>query len=66
MIFLRMDVGIFIYWFREQQDDLESQNVLWDISRHLSSHLILEVPFFLEHDVRQVFFFSLQEATHSA
>ena len=62
-IFFRMDVGILIYWFREQQDDLESQNALWDISRHLSSHLVLEVPFFLEHDVRHVFFVSSQEAT---
>ena len=64
VIFFKMDVEILIYWLREQQDDLESQNELWDISRQLSSHLALEVPFFSSRNVDR-FFVSLQEATHS-
>ena len=64
MIFFTMDVEILIYWFREQQDSLESQNELWDISRQLSSHLDLERSFIFAHDVRHLFFVSLQESTH--
>ena len=53
------------YWFKEQQDVLESQKALFDISRHVSSHCVLEEPFdFFAQDSKHLFFVSTHVWTH--